>query len=429
MYQRYKILFLFFFLSLILTSHLFAMDMAKGLQCPPGWNNNKSSLGNDLIKQCISSSQDAVIELYAAPGQEIPLDQLIDYWAQEMLQRGMPFQEAVSEVPGQVSGYPAITRTYSGQTQNGVQFDSHIVVSRYNGVNYIFQGLCVKGEKQKWKQLRHSMNTWYYPGATQSKPKNPIGGLPIGSVDSVSKPKPKPSTNDYPGLSGLFVADKKENISGTYYYKVREFYTDGTYSNGLKNASSGKVKLDSNRFKYSVQKRNGGKFVIKGSKTYCTEGYVTAVAGDDIRRYQNGCYKVKNKKVYMVKQDILHPTGNTTNSTTQKLQNAKPTISGLFVADKQDNIGGTYYYKVRKFFSNGTYSNGLKTASSGKVKIDSNKFKYKVIKRSNGKYAVKGSQTYCTEGFVTEIDESSIQRYMNGCYTVKGKRVYMTKIK
>ncbi len=162
--------------------------MSQGLQCPPGWNDNRAARGNDLIKQCISPAQDAAIELYAAPGQDVPLGALLDMWAREMTQRGLPFQNRVSEVPGQVSGYPAVTRTYSGQTRDGNQFDSHLVASRYNGVNYVFQGFALKGHSQAWHQLRHSMNTWFYPGAGQQSYNHQQGGLPLGAGNSENTP-------------------------------------------------------------------------------------------------------------------------------------------------------------------------------------------------------------------------------------------------
>ena len=178
------ILFFYLFHLTYFASTSVASDMSQGLQCPPGWTDNTSTRGNDLIKQCISPRQDGAIELYSAPGQQVPLGSLLDMWAKEMTQRGLPFQNFVSEVPGQVSGYPAVTRTYSGQTREGNQFDSHLVASRYNGVNYVFQGFAIKGHSDTWRQLRHSMNTWYYPGAGQPNHGGQQGGLPIGAGSS-----------------------------------------------------------------------------------------------------------------------------------------------------------------------------------------------------------------------------------------------------
>ncbi|WDP86967.1 MAG: hypothetical protein HUN05_19065 [Desulfobacter sp.] len=158
-----NVLWLSILASLIFISSAFGMDMSQGLQCPKGWTDNTSARGNDLIKQCIAPRQDAVIELYAAPGQEIPLKQLLDFWTREMTNKGLPFQNFISEQPGQVSGYPAVTRVYSGHTPNGAFFDSSLVASRYKGVSYVFQGLSLKDRQQ----VRHAMNTWYYPGADQ----------------------------------------------------------------------------------------------------------------------------------------------------------------------------------------------------------------------------------------------------------------------
>ncbi|WP_027722776.1 hypothetical protein [Maridesulfovibrio zosterae] len=164
-----------------LTLYCFATDMSQGLQCPPGWNDNVAARGNDLIKQCVSPSQDAFIELYAAPGAEVPLGKLLKIWASEMTKKGLPFQDFVSEQPGHVSGYPAVTRVYSGHTRNGAYFDSSLVASRYHGVNYIFQGLSLKGHEQARQQMRHAMNTWYYPGVSQQNNNSPYDTLPLGS--------------------------------------------------------------------------------------------------------------------------------------------------------------------------------------------------------------------------------------------------------
>ncbi|NDV23666.1 hypothetical protein [Desulfovibrio sp. JC022] len=107
-----------------------------------------------------------------------------------MTKEGLPFQNLVSEQPGHISGYPAVTRLYSGHTNNGAYFDSQLVASYFNGVNYIFQGLSMKGHEQARRQLRHAMNTWYYPGAGSSDhvSNNQQGGLPLGSGNSGHTP-------------------------------------------------------------------------------------------------------------------------------------------------------------------------------------------------------------------------------------------------
>ena len=135
----------------------------EGLQCPPGWTNNKAALGNDLIKQCIAPTQDAFIELYAAPGAAMQLNRLLDVWVNAMNQKGMPFQQFLSEVPGNVSGEPALTRGYLGTASNGIPFESSLVACRHNGVNYIFQALYKSGDHQLKRLARQSMNEWFFP--------------------------------------------------------------------------------------------------------------------------------------------------------------------------------------------------------------------------------------------------------------------------
>lgn len=170
------------------TSLSFATDMSHGLQCPSGWNDNMAARGNELIKQCIAPTQDAFIELYAAPGQQVPFGKLLDVWTSEMTQRGLPFQNFISEHPGHISGYPAVYRTYSGHTQKGVYFDSSIVASRYNGVTYVFQGLSMKGHDQAKQQVQNAMNAWHYPGVSQQSSNTQHGGQPIGVGSSDNTP-------------------------------------------------------------------------------------------------------------------------------------------------------------------------------------------------------------------------------------------------
>jgi hypothetical protein len=116
--------------------------LGDGLTCPPGWSVSEPN-ENDLIKQCVAPGQNAFIELYAAQGNQIPLGQLMDGWATQMAQRGLPFQQQLSEVTGQVSGFPALVRSYRGKVQ-GETFDSSIVVCHRGGVNYVFQALYKK---------------------------------------------------------------------------------------------------------------------------------------------------------------------------------------------------------------------------------------------------------------------------------------------
>jgi hypothetical protein len=99
MYKISKIFILKIVLLFSFCSILSAADMSRGLNCPPGWNDNKSARGNDLIKQCVSPSQDAFIELYAAPGQEVALGALLDAWAGEMTKRGFLFRILLLKSP------------------------------------------------------------------------------------------------------------------------------------------------------------------------------------------------------------------------------------------------------------------------------------------------------------------------------------------
>lgn len=297
MYQVGRVFALLIIASLCFSSHSFATDMSRGLSCPPGWKDNISARGNDLIKQCISPSQDAFIELYASPGKEVPLDKLLDAWASEMTQRGLPFQKFVSEQPGRISGRPALTRVYSGRAGNGKDFDSYLSASRYNGVNYIFQGLSLKGREQARQQVRHAMNTWYYPGASSQNSSNSNGGSPLGAGGSLNTAAIG-NTGKLPTISGTFIADKKDYWSGKYYYRIYHFNGDGTFTDGYKNAATGKVKMNTTTQRYKINKTRDGKYVLKSGKTNCTDGFVTDTEGNEVIRFKSGCYSSGGKAMY-----------------------------------------------------------------------------------------------------------------------------------
>ncbi|WDP92437.1 MAG: hypothetical protein HUN04_23020 [Desulfobacter sp.] len=421
MYKIARIFILLFIISMGLSSYLFAADMSQGLKCPPGWNDNRSARGNDLIKQCISPSQDAFIELYASASKEIPLGQLLDAWTSEMTRRGLPFQNFVNEQPGQISGYPAVTRVYSGHTSNGNQFDSSLVASRYKGANYVFQGLSLKGREQARQQVRHAMNTWYYPGASHQNPVNSNGGLPLGAGSSV-KTSHKGNAGKLPTISGTFIADKKDYWGGKYYYRIYHFNGDGTFIDGTKNAATGKVKMGTRKQGYKISK-SGNYYVVKSGKNSCTDGYVTDTEGNQITRFKSGCYSSGGKAMY------FHRVKNSSVKTAHKGSTGKlPTISGTFIADKKDYWSGNYYYRIYHFNGDGTFIDGAKNAASGKVKMGTRKQGYKISKSGNY-YVVKSGKNSCTDGYVTDTEGNRITRFKSGCYTSGGRAMYFHLVK
>ncbi|WP_415717968.1 hypothetical protein [Maridesulfovibrio sp.] len=450
-----KILLLSIFALTNFATLSFATDMSQGLQCPPGWNDNRAARGNDLIKQCISPNQDGAIELYAAPGQEVPLGALLDMWAKEMTQRRLPFQNFVSEVPGHVSGYPAVTRTYSGNTRDGNQFDSHLVASRYDGVNYVFQGFALKGHSQTWNQLRRSMNTWYYPGTQQQNAGNQGSGLPLGAgaVNPGNTPynnQPPshgntPYANDpyanqqygsnanqaatagtsLPTITGTFLSEEPDFIGGKKQFRLYFFYDDGTYSTALKN-TSGKVLKNNDRTRFRV-KKTGNNFVVSSGGS-CTEGYVTETEHNNITRFKSGCYTSAGRAMYFEKVTDGYFAATTGQNTASNAANAFPSLSGTFIAETKDYFGGNYYYRMYQFYSDGTFRSGNKSAKTGKIDFGKNKIHYK-IEKSGSNFAIKGSKNYCTEGFSTAIQHNQITRFVSGCYTSGGKKMYFKKIK
>lgn len=405
--------------SICLASPLYAADMSQGLTCPPGWKDNVSARGNDLIKQCIAPSQDAFIELYAAADtHNMTLGELLDAWTTAMTQRGLPFQNFVSEQPGQVSGHPAVTRVYSGHTKNNAQFDSSLVASRYNGMVYIFQGLSLKGREQARQQVRHAMNTWYYPGASSQNTGGSSAALPLGGGGAGAHGANHGGS--MPTISGTFISDQKDYWGGAHYYRIYQFFNNGNYVEGTKNAKTGKVQMDSKRKRFKVAK-SGKSYVVKGARS-CTDGYVTDTEGNAVTRFKSGCYSSGGKAMY------FHRAKHASSAAVNRVQtNGIPKISGTFIADKKDYWGGQYYYRMYHFYGDGTYVDGSKNAASGKVNMGSNRRKCKISKSGNY-YVVRGGGS-CTDGYVTDTKANMITRFKSGCYSSGGKAMYFELVR
>ncbi|MDC0336236.1 hypothetical protein OAN24_05015, partial [Pseudodesulfovibrio sp.] len=369
---------------------------------------------------CISPSQDAFIELYASPGEDVPLGKLLDAWASAMTQRGLPFQNVVSEQPGQVSGYPAITRVYSGQISNGSQFNSSLVASRYNGTSYVFQGLSLKGQEQARQQVRQAMNTWHYPGVSHQTSSNSNGGLSLGSGSSVNTSQNGNSGGGLPTISGTFIADKKDYWGGKYYYRIYHYYGDGTFTDGQKNAATGEVKMGTRKRQYKISK-SGKSYVVKSGRS-CTDGFVTDTEGNEIRRFKSGCYTSGGNPMY-----FSRVIGNFVNTTNKVESNGLPTISGTFIADIKDYWAGKQYYRMYHFNGDGTFTDGQKNAATGQVKMNTRKQTYKISK--SGNYYVVKSGKSCTDGYVTDTEGNGIRRFKSGCYSPGGRAMYFSRVK
>ncbi|QGY38937.1 hypothetical protein GM415_01885 [Pseudodesulfovibrio cashew] len=419
MYQLGRIVVLVIVASLGFSSCLLAADMSQGLTCPPGWNDNVSARGNDLLKQCVSPSQDAFIELYSSRAQDVPLGKLLDAWAAEMTRRGLPFQNLVSEQPGQISGYPAVTRVYSGHINNGAQFDSSLVASHYNGMCYVFQGLSLKGREQARQQVRHAMNTWYYPGASPRSSGN-SNALPLGAGSSSGKSHNGVSGGGLPAISGTFISDSQDYWGGNHYYRIYHFYGNGTYIDGTKNAKTGQVKMGNRRQTFKVSK-SGNSYVVKG-KSSCTEGYVTDTEGNAVTRFKSGCYSSGGKAMY-----FRQATGNASLNKDRVKTTGTPTIAGTFIADKKDYWAGSYHYRMYQFNGDGTYVEGSKNAASGKVKMDTKTKRCKISK--SGNYYVVSGKGSCTDGYVTDTAGNKIVRFKSGCYSSGGKAMYFELVR
>ncbi|NDV23377.1 hypothetical protein [Desulfovibrio sp. JC022] len=160
-----KTVLLFFILTLFSITSASADEVAKGVNCPPGWSDNQVARGDNRVKQCISPSLDSSVELYVTPGKKIPLEKLLDNWITALKQQGFPLQNKISETKGHVSGAPAIFREYEGKA-DGRTFESLLAASSHNGVNYIFQGRYPDDDREAEQLVRHSLTTWNFPEDT-----------------------------------------------------------------------------------------------------------------------------------------------------------------------------------------------------------------------------------------------------------------------
>lgn len=157
-----KTILLLLILTLLGITSASADDVAKGVNCPPGWNDNQVARGYNRIKQCISPALDSSVELYVTPGKQIALDKLLNNWTNALEQQGYPLQSMVSEKKGNVSGAPAIFREYEGKS-DGKAIESLLAASSHNGVNYIFQGSYPESDREAERMVRHSLQTWNFP--------------------------------------------------------------------------------------------------------------------------------------------------------------------------------------------------------------------------------------------------------------------------
>lgn len=159
------------------------------MQCPEGWTDNRSSLGNDLVKQCIAPTQDAFVELYASTGEVLPLETLMQEWEKGMLAKGMPFQTRQRQQDGQVSGVPALTWEYTGMA-NGARFHSYVAGTVHQGYTYVIQGLYVEDRAALQAPVRAALNSFVFtdrganvlPGAAGQGGMNQGGGAATGGA-------------------------------------------------------------------------------------------------------------------------------------------------------------------------------------------------------------------------------------------------------
>jgi hypothetical protein len=157
-----KTVLLFFLVTLFAMTSARADDVSKGVNCPPGWNDNQSARGGNLVKQCLSPDLESSIELYVIHGKKIQLGKLLNNWTANMKSQGFPLQKKVAETKGHVSGVPALFREYEGN-KSGRGIESLLAASRHNGINYVFLSSYPAADHETEGLVRHSLNTWNFP--------------------------------------------------------------------------------------------------------------------------------------------------------------------------------------------------------------------------------------------------------------------------
>jgi len=130
------------FLPLVLALLLSALSGTPALagqidvwmQTPTDWEDRKSGLGRDLIKQVLAPGGVAVIEVYGARGNDPGVQVIADRMEQGMLARGATYlQTRLSESRRKTEdGHDAIFREYSG-LYNGMQLRAIAVYTFGNG--------------------------------------------------------------------------------------------------------------------------------------------------------------------------------------------------------------------------------------------------------------------------------------------------------
>lgn len=191
------------------------------MQCPSGWTDERSGLGNDLVKQCISPGRDAFVELYASQGEVLPLDTLMQEWETGMLTKGLPFQTRVRQQDGQVSGVPARTWEYTGMA-NGTRFHSYVAGTVHKGYTYVIQGLYAEERVFLQDQVRSALNSFVFtdmganvlPGAMGQGGMQGQGTMPGGGMGQGGMQNPGGSASGGAGTPVAGLKDRAWKISG-----------------------------------------------------------------------------------------------------------------------------------------------------------------------------------------------------------------------
>ena len=131
------------------------------MTCPPGWSSSQPQ--GDLIKQCMSPGETAIIEAYYYSGIDMTVPDFLDYAASALVDRGMPFKRLLKEAPGNVSGIPALAREYRGDA-NGTDYHSYVIATQYQGITYLVYALFEPAQAPEFQPLvSDSLNSWVYP--------------------------------------------------------------------------------------------------------------------------------------------------------------------------------------------------------------------------------------------------------------------------
>jgi len=140
------------FLSILAGFPALADQIDFWMKTPDNWEDRKSGLGRDLVKQILAPGGVAVIEVYGSRGRNPGVQVLADGMEREMLARGAAYLQTrvVDNRRRTADGHDAILREYSG-VHNGVQLRAIALYTFGNGSALAAFGFYAENEGAQYR--------------------------------------------------------------------------------------------------------------------------------------------------------------------------------------------------------------------------------------------------------------------------------------